>query len=247
MLGRFRADLHVHTCLSPCGDLEMSPRKITARVCDRSLDIIAICDHNSAENVPAVMKAAGGGRVVVLPGMEVCTNEEIHVLAIFENLDQVFAMQAMVYDHLPGENDPDAFGLQVVANEHDEVVAMQTRLLIGAVDLPVDRILDEIHRLGGLAIASHIDRGSYSVISQLGFIPETLEFDALELSSRMPDREARERFPSGASFVFVRNSDAHFLGDVGKNTSEYLLHEPTFAEIHKALRKEEGRMVMELS
>jgi len=225
----------------------MSPRKIAARVCDRSLDIIAICDHNSAENVPAVMKAAGGGRVVVLPGLEVCTSEEIHVLAIFEDLDQAFAMQAIVYDHLPGENDPDAFGLQVVANEHDEVVAMETRLLIGAIDLPVDRILDEIHRLGGLAIASHIDRASHSVISQLGFIPETLKFDALELSSRMPDREARERFPSGASFALVRNSDAHFLEDVGKNASAYVLHEPTFAEIHKALGKEEGRMVMELS
>jgi PHP family Zn ribbon phosphoesterase len=225
----------------------MSPRKIAARVSERSLDIVAICDHNSAENVPAVMKAAGAGRVVVLPGMEVCTSEEIHVLAIFEDLDRAFAMQATVYDHLRGENNPDVFGLQVVANEHDEVVALQTRLLIGAVDLPVDRILDDIHRLGGLAIASHIDRGSYSVISQLGFIPGSLKFDALELSSRMPDREARERFPSGGSVVFVRNSDAHFLNDVGKHTSEYLLREPTFAEMRKALKKEEGRMVMELT
>lgn len=245
MLGRFRADLHVHTCLSPCGDLEMSPRKIAACVRERKLDIVAICDHNTAENVPSVIKAAESLTAVVLPGMEVCSKEEIHVLAIFETLEAAFALQETVYSHLPGKNDPDVFGLQVVANEQDEVVAFQDKLLIGAADLPVDKIVEEIHRLGGLAIASHVDRESYSVISQLGFIPPSLGFDALELSAYLTNQEARERYASAEGYTFIRNSDAHFLDDVGKNSSEYLLQEPTLNEIRKALKRQDGRQVCE--
>ena len=120
MLRRIRADLHVHTCLSPCGDLAMSPRTIAEQVCRLKIGILGICDHNSAENVPAVMKAAGTRNVTVLPGMEVCTREEIHVLALFEHISPAFALQSIVYDHLAGKNDPDVFGLQVVADEHDE-------------------------------------------------------------------------------------------------------------------------------
>lgn len=223
----------------------MSPQKIAAQVRKLNIGIIAICDHNSAENVPAVTKAAEGANVVVLPGMEVCTREEIHMLAIFENLNSAFEMQSMVYDHLSGRNDPDVFGLQVVADECDEVVGFQDRLLIGAADMSVDQTVNEVHRLGGIAIASHIDRENYSVISQLGFIPDTLKFDALELSCHIGNRDARDRFASSTKYTFVRNSDAHYLDDVGKNTSEYVLEHPTFHEIRKALKGEDGRMVCE--
>jgi len=235
----------VHTCLSPCGDLMMSPRKIAAQACKKHIDILAICDHNSAENVPAVMRAARMGEVTVLPGMEICTREEIHVLAIFEYDSLAFAMQSIVYDRLPGKNDADAFGLQVVANEHDEVVGIQERLLMGAVELSVDEVVSDIHTLGGVAIASHIDREHSSVISQLGFIPATLRFDALELSVHITTEDARERFAPYAEYAFVRNSDAHFLDDVGNNTSEYLLERPTFSELARALRRTDGRMVCE--
>ena len=245
MLRRFRADLHVHTCLSPCGDLQMSPRKITAQARKQGLEVIAICDHNSAENVPAVMKCAEGAGIAVLPGMEICTSEEIHLLAIFDNLDSVQQMQTLVYRHLSGRNDPDVFGMQVIANELDEVIGFQDELLIGATDLTVDHVVDEIHGLGGVAVASHIDRDSYSIISQLGFIPESLQFDALELSIHIRTEEARKRFAGSREWPFVRNSDAHFLDDIGLNTSEYLIESPTLAEISKALRGEGGRMVYE--
>lgn len=243
MLRRVRADLHVHTCLSPCGDLEMSPMKIAARAHQRGIGIVAICDHNSSENVPAVMKAGARHDLVVLPGMEICTREEVHVLAIFGGLEEALAMQSIVYEHLHGGNDPAVFGLQVLANEQDEVLAFQERLLIGAVDLPLELIVNEIHRLGGLAVASHIDRDSYSVISQLGFIPGALRFDALELSAHISSQGAHERFAPYAACTFVRNSDAHFLDDVGENTCEYMLERPTFEEIRKAFRGEDGRMV----
>lgn len=243
MLRRFRADLHVHTCLSPCGDLRMSPRNIAAQAGKQGIMLLAICDHNSAENVAAVMKAAEASDVTVLPGMEVCSREEIHVLAIFEDLASVLNLQSVVYEHLAGKNDPEAFGLQVISNESDEVTGFQDRLLIGAVDLAVDEVVDTIRELRGIAVASHIDRESFSVISQLGFIPETLKFDALELSSNIRDEEARRRFVAYGDSTFIRNSDAHDLEDLGKNTSEYLLEQPSFREIQKALRNLDGRII----
>jgi len=243
MLRRFRADLHVHTCLSPCGDLEMSPIKITRQARERGIEIIAICDHNSLENAPAVMRAAKGLGPVVLPGMELCTKEEVHVLALFGRLSDAEAMQSIAYNHLSGRNDPAAFGLQVVSNERDEVLGFQDRLLIGALDLDLEEIVQDIHRLGGIAVASHIDRESFSVISQLGFIPASVFFDALEVSGNISRAEAGKRFAAYERYTFLRNSDAHFLEDVGKNTSTYLLERPTFEEVCKALRSEDGRMV----
>ena len=207
--------------------------------------MIAVCDHNSAENVPAVLSAAKATGVVVLPGMEVCTKEEIHVLGIFERPESAFALQSMVYDHLPGKNDPDVFGLQVVASEFDEVLEIQERLLIGACELPVDRVVEEIHRLDGIAIASHIDRESFSVFSQLGFIPANVRFDALELTPHIGNDEARDRFASAGEVTFVRSSDAHQIDELGKNVSEYLIEEPTFSEIRKAFKQEGGRKVCE--
>jgi hypothetical protein len=221
----------------------MSPRKIIAQAQKQGVEAIAICDHNSAENVPAVIKAAEAAGIAVLPGMEICTSEEIHLLAIFDNLNSVEQMQALVYRHLDGRNEPDVFGLQVIANELDEVVGFQDKLLIGATNLTIDHVVDETHRLGGIAIASHIDRESYSVISQLGFIPENLRFDALELSRHIRTEEARKRFAVPRNGPFVRNSDAHFPEDIGLNTCEYLIESPTLAEISRALRGEDGRMI----
>lgn len=245
MLKIFRADLHVHTCLSPCGDISMSPKRIVRRAVERNIDIIAINDHNSAENVPAVIRAAWGLPLSVLPGMEICTREEIHVIALFENMQSAFELQQIVYNFLHGENDAETFGLQVVANEEDEVVSFNSKLLIGAADLSVDAVVGHVSRLGGIAIASHIDRQSYSIIGQLGFIPENLRFDALEISTRTSIKDARALYPEYSGSVFIQNSDAHFLNDIGKGMTKFMLEEPTFGEIKKALRNQEGRTVLQ--
>ena len=239
----FKTDLHVHTCLSPCADLTMSPRKIVAEVLRQQLDIIAITDHNSAENVSAVRKAAAGSAVVVLAGMEVCTVEEAHVLAVFDNPESALALQALVFDHLQGENNPDVFGLQVIANEADEVEGFQEKLLIGATDISLEETVKAVHRLGGLAIAAHIDRESFSVIGQLGFIPETVRFDALEISTNISNEEAGTRFREYAAYRFIRNSDAHFLDQLGKNATGFLLEQPTLQEIADVLHASDGRNV----
>ncbi len=239
----FKTDLHVHTCLSPCADLTMSPRKIVAEVLRQGLDIIAISDHNSAENVPAVMKAAAGMPVVVLAGMEVCTREEVHVLAVFDNPGSAYELQALVYSHLHGENNPDAFGLQIIANEADEVEGFQEKLLIGAADISLEETVATIHRLGGLAIAAHIDRESFSVIGQLGFIPDTVRFDGLEISANITDEDARLRFPEYGGYTLIRNSDAHFLEQLGRNATAYLLEEPGFKGIADVLHGPDGKNV----
>lgn len=244
MLRTFKADLHVHTCLSPCADLEMSPRAIVTRALEKGIDLIGITDHNSSENVPALMKAAVGTGVTILPGMEATSKEEVHLLALFDSLSQAFSFQQTVYDHLPGENDQEAFGMQVVVNEESDVLGFNPRLLAGATELTTDQLVEAIHSLNGVVIASHIDRETFGIIGQLGFIPEGLPLDALELSPNTSLSEARRRFSNYAHLTFVSSSDAHYLRDIGKVTTLLLLAEPTARELKKAFVCEEGRRVI---
>lgn len=241
----YKSDLHIHSCLSPCGDLDMSPRGIVERSLERGLDLIAVCDHNSAENVGAVMRAGTDRGLPVLAGMEISSVEEVHSLALFDKVEQALAMQAFVYGQLKGTNRPEIFGDQVVANELDEVEGFNDRLLIGATKLPLFRILDEIHRLGGLSIASHVDRPSYSVLSQLGFISRDLALDALEISPNMARESIPEKIPDAARFPVVTFSDAHFLDDIGKVFTCFFMESPGVEEMRMALRGLEGRGIAE--
>jgi len=241
MLKWFRTDLHVHTCLSPCADLRMSPRRIVGEALHQKLDIVAVTDHNSAANVSAVMKAAEGTSLAVLPGMEVCTREEVHVVAIFDMLSSAIDFQSEVYDRLTGRNDPETFGLQVIANALDEVEGFEERLLIGAVDLSIDDVVRKIHQLNGLAIAAHIDRESFGIIGHLGFVPPSVRFDALELSAAISDSDASRRFQMLSRQFLVRSSDAHCPSDLGGGKTHFLLEHPTCEELRRAFLHENGR------
>lgn len=240
----YRADLHVHTCLSPCGDLKMSPKNIVAQAVKNKIDLIAISDHNSAENIPAVLRAAQLTPLTVIPGIEVCTKEEIHLVALFDTVDTAFELQELIYDHLSGENKEKIFGMQVVANEFDEVLRFNSKLLIGAANLSIEQILHTIHRLNGLAIASHIDRESFSVIGQLGFIPDSIHFDALEISVKTSITQARINYPEYSRYPMIQNSDAHFIEDLGKRATEYMIEKPSIEEIRKAFNNNSGRKVI---
>ncbi len=244
MLKRFRCDLHIHTCLSPCAELDMYPRVLVERCVSERLDMIAICDHNASENVPYVIRAAQGKPLVVLPGMEITSREEVHILALFDNLEGLQQVQETVYGALKGLNDEDAFGCQAIVNEMDEVEGINERLLIGATGFPLGEILTGIRRSGGLAIASHIDRESFSVISQLGFIPQDIRFDALEISRATGLKRGMRRFPEYAGCAFIENSDAHFLKDIGSGFTEYLLEEPSLAELKLAFEGKDGRSIL---
>jgi PHP family Zn ribbon phosphoesterase len=244
LLKQFKADLHIHTCLSPCGDWEMSPKKIVQESLEKHLDLIAICDHNTAENVPATLQEGKRRGVAVLPGMEVCSKEEVHLLALFKKIEDSFKMQEYVYAHLPGKNQPEVFGHQVIADEHDQVLGENPRLLIGATQLSLVEIVNKVHQLDGICISSHVDRPSYSLIGQLGFIPPDLHLDAVEVSYRVALDKATTQVPGIADYPCVTSSDAHFLHDIGKVWTEFVLAAPTVEEIAMALVGIEGRRIL---
>jgi predicted metal-dependent phosphoesterase TrpH len=248
MLRIVAADLHIHTCLSPCGDLDMTPTRIVRQALEKNLEMIAVTDHNSAENTSAVIAAASDTGLFVVPGIEVTTSEEAHIVALFEKVESALSMQALIYDSLQtGENDENVFGIQVVANEFDEVENINKRLLIGATGLSVARVVKEIHNRQGLAIAAHIDRDSYSLISQLGFIPQGLDLDAIEISRHMSLRDARARLTDYDRFPFIKSSDAHFPDDIGACSTLFEVARPDMSELRMALTGSEGRKVIERS
>ena len=233
--------MHIHTCLSPCGDWGMSPKTIIKKSLEKNLDIIGICDHNSAENIEAVIKAGDGKGIRVVPGMEICSKEEVHILSVFETTEQALLMQKYIYENLPGENSPKMFGEQIVADENDEVAGENKRLLIGATTLNLTEIVDKIHSLNGLCIASHVDRSAFGIISQLGFIPPDLPLDGVEISWRIKPSEAMEQMPDIKRFPFIISSDAHFPDDIGKVTTRFFIAEPTIDEIRLALTGKNDR------
>jgi predicted metal-dependent phosphoesterase TrpH len=237
MMGKVRADLHVHTCLSPCGDDQMRATAIVEQAGKAGLDMIGICDHNSAENVSAVMSAGARAGLAVIPGMEVTSREEVHILGLFGATEGLIDLQRIVYENLPGENDQEAFGSQLVIDERDCVVGTNNKLLIGATTLAVEQVVGAIHQFGGLAIASHIDRERFGIIGQLGFIPEGLGLDGVEVANASL-REWDYAYP------VVASSDAHYLEDVGRNSTCFVVEEASFDEIARALNFEGGRRII---
>ena len=245
MLRTFRADLHIHSCLSPCGDEEMRPRAVVNQVMTIGLDMIAICDHNSTENTAAFMNVGYERGLTVLPGIEVTTKEEIHLLALFDRQEDCMALQDLIYQNLPGENVEEVFGCQTVVNERDEAIGTNRRMLIGATLLPLEQIVSFVGSLRGVTIASHIDRPAFSLLGQLGLIPEGIPLDGLEISSRTSKEEAQTRFHDYQHYSFVRFSDAHYLEDIGKSITHFVLKEATSKEVKMALHHQEGRRVVE--
>jgi len=223
----------------------MRPRALVNQAKAMGLDMIAICDHNSAENTAAFISAGDARGLKVLPGMEVTSKEEIHLIALFDAQENCVALQNLIYQNLPGENVEEVFGPQTVVNEKDETVGVNRRMLIGATLLPFEQIVSMVHSLEGVAIASHIDRQAFSLVGQLGFIPEGIPLDGLEISPRTSKQEAKNRFHSYQHYSFVWFSDAHYLEDIGKSTTPFLLEETTSKEVKMALHGEEGRRVVE--
>ena len=241
MLKEFKMDLHIHTCLSPCAQSEMLPTAIIKKAKEQNLDAVGICDHNSAENITAVRKAAQSQGLHVMAGMEICSREEVHILVFFEDDDALMRMQTIVYENLPGENDEKYFGRQLIADEYDKVVGSTKKLLIGSTTLGVNEIVASVHSLGGLTVASHVDRESFGIIGQLGFIPKELPLDALEISPRCNTDEIENYRSYG--FPLITSSDAHFLSDIGRVFTKFLLSALSFSEVAMAFRGIQGRAV----
>jgi predicted metal-dependent phosphoesterase TrpH len=215
----------------------MSPKAIVQASAQKDLKVIAVCDHNSAENTWAAVKAGRKTGVLVIPGMEITSREEVHILGWFPAVEAALEVQAKVYGALPGQNDPERFGMQIVADEKDNITDFSQRLLIGATTLSLEDIVRVIHRAEGLAVAAHIDREGFGIITQLGFIPPDLKLDALEISWNFSVAKARETFPEYESFPFVCSSDAHELEAIGRGVTELETNEISFEGLKAALSK----------
>ena len=238
----FRADLHIHTVLSPCGDLEMSPAAIVETAARRGIDILGIADHNSTKHGPLISKLAQKMGIFVLCGAEVTTREEAHCLAFFENFEILTAFQQYLDRHLPDiKNDPRYFGYQVVLDEEEMIVEEEERLLISGLDQSLDQIEEEVHRLGGLFIPAHIDRPKFSLTSQLGFVPPGIKADALEISGFTTPEQISKQFPWIASYTFIRSSDAHHPDAIGSGITVFEMERRSFDEIRKALHRTDNR------
>jgi PHP family Zn ribbon phosphoesterase len=241
-LRRLRADLHIHTCLSPCGELAMSPRAVVERAKAVGLDIIAVTDHNTTENAAAVIEVARGTGLTVLPGIEMTTVEEAHVLGLFDAGADLGRFQEEVFRNLPDLPGKSKYiEDQVVVDAEDYVTGFSPRCLFGATLFSVRDAVDLIHGHGGLAVASHVDRESFSIISQLGFIPPGLGLEAVEVSSRTAVAGARAVLGVDDRLPIVRFSDAHKPEEIGTAVTDFLVESPSLEEIRKALAGEDGR------
>lgn len=240
-LKSYIADLHVHTVVSPCADIEMIPPLIVQEALARGINLIAITDHNTGANVAVVQKAAAGSGLTVLPGMELQSREEVHLLCLFDTLAQLAAWQAFVDARMPPlENNIDYFGEQFVVDETGDFIRRETQLLLTSANLSLEEAVREVLRLGGLAIPAHVNRPAFSLFANLGFVPLDLPVTAMEISRHLTPAQARAQFPQLQDFPLVQNGDVHRL-DEFLGVNRFQLAAPTLAEIQLALRQEQGR------
>ena len=241
----FRADLHVHTLLSPCAAVEMTPRNIVRHACEAGIDIVAITDHNAGDNVAAAIRAAAGTGVAILPGMEVQTTEEVHLVVLFEKMREYASWCEFLYLHRSRlNNDERKFGAQFVVDEQDELVRIEPCLLLASTDLGLEAVTARVADMGGISIAAHVDRPAFSLFSQLGFVPEDVLLSAVEVSRRTPPDKALEKYPKIGQLPVVASSDAHTIDDfISGPQTMFLMEAPTLSEIKQALDGKDGRRI----
>ncbi|NLW07323.1 MAG: PHP domain-containing protein [Clostridia bacterium] len=242
-MGFYPTDLHLHTALSPCGGEEMTPPNIVAAALAEGLQLIAVTDHNSAGNVAAVMAAAAGSGLTIIPGMEVQSREDVHLVCLFAELEAVLDWQEEVYRRLPdARNREEYFGPQLLLDERGREKGREQRLLLAGIDLSCEEVARAVAARGGLCLPAHVDRPSFSLLANLGFVPPEMEVIALELGLYEP-AVARAKLPQLADWPLVAASDAHYLGDIGNKVTIYDLEAPDLASLKKALQENKFKVV----
>lgn len=240
----FRADLHIHTVLSPCGDLDMSPGNIVNEAVHKGLEIIGITDHNTTRHCDLVTRLAKDNGIFVMQGAEVTTREEVHCLAFFENTDTLILFQEFLDENLPDiPNDPAFFGHQVQVDENEIIIYNENKLLLNAISKNIKEVEAFVHNLNGLFIPAHIDRKKNSIYSQLGFLPDNLKADALEISKQSSPEQFLSEHPETSEFTMIRCSDAHYPNQIGTAYTDYFIESTSFSEIKMALKGVNGRKV----
>jgi PHP family Zn ribbon phosphoesterase len=213
----FYYDLHIHSCLSPCADDDMTPGNIVGMAKVKGLDVIALTDHNTCKNCGAAMAAGEKLGVLVLPGMELCTAEDIHVVCLFEELAGAEGFAEEVYRWLPDiPNRPDIFGEQQIMDECDQLIGTEPRLLLNAAAIGVDEAVATAARFGGAAFPAHIDRSANGIMGILGGIPPEAGFTSAELSAGCDEAAFFRDNPQLRGYQILKNSDAHYLWTINE-------------------------------
>ncbi len=230
-------DLHLHSCLSPCAEDDMTPANIVGMAVVKELDVVALTDHNTCKNCPAFLKTAEQYGITALPGMELTTAEEVHVLCLFAELSDALRFDAYVYEHLLDiKNEEKIFGTQIIRGAEDEELGRVEKLLINATDIGFDEVYDLMVEYGGVMIPAHLDKSTTSLLSNLGAIPPDSRFTAAEI--RNPDRllELQEKHPYLKNCTMITNSDAHFLPDIQEPVRKLFVPELTPEGVLAALK-----------
>lgn len=232
-------DLHIHTALSPCGDMDMTPNNIVGMSYLKGLDFIAITDHNTIGNVRACMKVAENSNVIVIPGMELETMEEAHFVCLFENIEMAEEFYSFSSQFFSGiKNREDIFGVQAYMDENDEIIKTEEQMLVSALSCSIYDVVPKIREIGGIIIPAHVDKSSYSIISNLGMIPEDLNFKTVEISKRTDREHVLMKFPYLAEKRIITSSDSHYLGDIYEEEGKINIKEKSVKALFEYLKGE---------
>ncbi len=205
-------DLHIHSCLSPCGDMDMTPCNIVNMSKIMGYDIIALTDHNTCGNCEAAMKVGEAVGITVIPGMELCTSEEVHIVCLFPTLQDAKKFSDYVYSTLPPiKNKPNVFGEQAICDENDNIIDYEEKLLITASGISTAKAVETVAEYNGICYPAHIDRSSFSILSNLGLIDETFGFNCVEIFDMTKADELKTKHPIINDMRIVTDSDAHYL------------------------------------
>jgi 3',5'-nucleoside bisphosphate phosphatase len=240
-LKTYKAELHLHTVLSPCATVEMIPPLIIQKALERQINLLAITDHNSTYNIESVMYAAKGTGIIVLSGMELQTREEIHSLCLFDSLEQVMKLQKVVAKSLPDIlNKAEFFGEQFVVDASGDFIRREERMLLASSSLSLKEAWEMVNELGGLLIPSHVERIVFGLLPVLGFVPQDIQLEVLEISKNISVERARQQYPQLQNYPLIQNGDAHQLDDILGLTT-FLIESPSIKEIRLALQNHDGR------
>ncbi len=233
---KYAVDLHIHSALSPCADKDMTPNNIVNMAILKGLDAIAVTDHNTSGNLGALGRCAQKSGLILIPAIEVETAEEIHIVCLFPDIQAANEFDNIVKQALPDiKNRPDIFGRQLIMDENDNIIGEEHRMLLAASGLTIDDVIMLVRKLNGAPIPAHIDRPSYSILSNLGILPQELDIKYLEISRDCDGLLFRSTRPELDRYHLIKSSDAHHLGDILERTNFLELDVLNAEEIIKKL------------
>jgi len=236
---RFFCDLHIHSALSPCGDMDMTPNNIVGMSALKGLDFIAITDHNSVGNARALIEVSKNFPVTVIPGMELETAEEAHFVCLFKTIEDAENFYSWSSKFFSGiKNREDIFGQQAFMDENDEIVGFEEQMLVSALTCSVYDAAPEVKKCGGIIIPAHVDKSSYSIISNLGMIPDDLGFKTVEISKNTDVEHVTQKFPYLKEKRIITSSDSHYLGDIYEKEGAIDLEEKSIDALFEFLKGE---------